>query len=95
MKIEIAKLIAEKMFIKVADNWSAYDPEDDDYEGVFEQVFEAMELPDYEYMDYWNSKPVVAECEEIKIYLIECWADQAEYDKSPLAYYGMKQSDFI
>lgn len=95
MKIEIAKQIAEKMFVKVADNWSAYDPEDDDYEGVFEQVFELLELPDYEYMDYLNSKPVVEEMEEIKIYVIEAWKDQMEYDKSPLAYYGMKESDFL
>lgn len=95
MKLEIAKLIAEKMFVKVADNWNAYDPEDDDFEGVFEQIFSDMWIPEVEYMDYWNSKPVVDECEEIKIYVIEAWKDQLEYDKNPLAYYGMKQSDFL
>lgn len=89
--------IAERMFAEAADNVRNFEPEDTDYEWLFEKQFEAVAGEDYiesDYMAAYNSKPVQEVFDEIRTYIIEYWEDALNY-QNPMAYYGLKQSDFI
>lgn len=69
------------------------------FEKEFEELVDGPILTDDQkcqlYQLAWNHPAVQAAIATIHQMILDLQADQKEYDKGPMHYYGLKQSDFI
>jgi hypothetical protein len=101
---EIAKLVADRMVSIVDANRKSF-IETDDFESVFENCFDmlvAPKIPKWAYVGTYNeveSDPEVAlaymVCKEMIAEERVAFEDAYLLSTNPMAYYGLKQKDFI
>jgi RecB family exonuclease len=94
------KKIGERMVELVMANPDNFwdDLETNDFESLFETCYEyymGTEINEDHYEAALNSKEIREALDEIEIYLRELSVDRIAYQRDPMSYYGLKQSDFI
>jgi hypothetical protein len=104
-KAKLLNKIVDGVFNQIVDNYGDYVDEfgitideENVFDHQFEKAIEGMELPKWQQtqlsQEFWESDELDKAFGAAKEAVMEILEDKKEWDKGPMHYYGLRESDF-